>query len=112
MAKVTEKEKALFVELYDKLGSYAAVARETGWSASTVRRWVMAYKEEESAPDKNDTSIPYISFTEQDYFNTKSDENLVRVQELFANTEDWGTLCELTESEKDEMSALRKERLK
>ena len=37
MAKVTNEDIVRFNELYAKLKTYAAVARETGFSASTVK---------------------------------------------------------------------------
>lgn len=38
--KVTPTDIAHFNELYYKLKTYAAVARETGFSASTVKRYI------------------------------------------------------------------------
>lgn len=38
--KVTPQDIAKFNELYYKLKTYAAVARETGFSASTVKRYI------------------------------------------------------------------------
>lgn len=39
--KVTKEEIALFNELYIIHGTYAAVARETGWSPSTVAKYIV-----------------------------------------------------------------------
>lgn len=38
--RVTPEDITKFHELYARLGTYAAVARETGFSASTVGRYV------------------------------------------------------------------------
>lgn len=38
--QVTNEDKITFHRLYAKYGSYAAVARETGFSASTVARHI------------------------------------------------------------------------
>ena len=40
MRKVSKEDIIQMNELYQKLGSYAAVARETGFSASTVSKYV------------------------------------------------------------------------
>lgn len=39
--RVTENDKIKINELYVKLKTYAAVARETGFSASTVKKYVV-----------------------------------------------------------------------
>lgn len=39
--RVTEEDKLIFNELYIKYGSYAEVARQTGWSASTVSKYIV-----------------------------------------------------------------------
>ena len=40
MAKITNEQIVKMIELYEKLGTYAAVARELGISATTVSRYV------------------------------------------------------------------------
>ena len=40
MRKVSKEDIIQMNELYQKLGSYAAVAREIGFSASTVSKYV------------------------------------------------------------------------
>ena len=40
-SKVTEQDKIKMNELYLKLRTYAAVARETGFSASTVKKYII-----------------------------------------------------------------------
>ena len=39
--KVTEEDKILINELYIKLKTYAAVARETGFSPTTVKKYII-----------------------------------------------------------------------
>ena len=38
--KVTNEDIIQFNELYAKYGTYAEVARQTGWSTSTVRKYI------------------------------------------------------------------------
>lgn len=38
--KVTNEDIIQFNELYAKCGTYAEVARQTGWSASTIRKYI------------------------------------------------------------------------
>ena len=40
MAKITNEQIVKMIELYEKLGTYAAVARELGVSATTVSRYI------------------------------------------------------------------------
>ena len=40
-SKVTEQDKIKMNELYLELRTYAAVARETGFSASTVKKYII-----------------------------------------------------------------------
>lgn len=98
MAKrVTEEDKIRFNTLYLRLGTYSGVAKETGFSASTVKKYII--------PDfqiPEDNSI--IKFTKEDIpkgFNPKP----------FIESENWGEFCTLFPDEKTELNELRKELL-
>ena len=80
-------------ELYAKLGTYSAVAKELGISASTVTKYLI--------PDYKPTGIK--STTE---FNKPIDLNL----DLFINAKDeLGSLCALSEEEWADLKELQKE---
>lgn len=92
--KVTTDDIKQFNELYYKYKSYAEVARQTGWSASTVSKYV----------DKN--------------FQPVAVENVVRfeVSQLptfsataFETITNLGELCVLSDEEKEEIKELWKE---
>lgn len=56
MAKITNEQIVKMIELYEKLGTYAAVARALGVSATTVSRYV---KQNQSIKTYvTDTNIP------------------------------------------------------
>ena len=93
--KVTTDDIKQFNELYYKYKSYAEVARQTGWSSSTVTKYI----------DKNYT--PVIE-AEIKRFNVATDLPEFD-SDIFANTEDWGTLLVMSEEELDEMVDLWKE---
>ncbi len=92
--KVTPEDIILFNELYFKLKTYAAVARETGFSASTVSKYV----------DKNWRPVEKENvkkFTKEEVpeFST----------EMFRGVENYGELCVLSDEEKEEIKELWKE---
>lgn len=98
MAKrVTEDDKILFNTLYLKLGTYSGVAKETGFSASTVKKYIV--------PDfriPEDNSI--VKFTKEDVPKVFDPITLVE-------SENWGELCNLTLEEVAEINELKKELL-
>lgn len=92
--KVTPEDIILFNELYFKLKTYAAVARETGFSASTVSKYI----------DKNWRPVEKENvrkFTKEEVpeFST----------EMFRGVENYGELCVLSDEEKEEIKELWKE---
>lgn len=97
MARVTEEDKIKFNELYAKLGTYAAVARETGFSASTVRRYIV----KDSAPAATPTEIVH--------FSEKEMKDLEDLEAMFKSIDDWAKMCELSDEEREEMKVLWKE---
>lgn len=92
--KVTEEDKILMNELYIKLKTYAAVARETGFSPTTVKRYIIQNYVPKDSIQKNkfNLEIPPINY------------------DLF-KVEDFGLLCVLSKEEKDEIEELWKEML-
>lgn len=92
--KVTKEDKILMNELYIKLKTYAAVARETGFSPTTVKRYIIQNYVPKDSIQKNkfDLEIPSINY------------------DLF-KVEDFGLLCVLSKEEKNEIEELWKEML-
>ena len=94
---VQEADKIKFNELYLQFGTYAEVARQTGFSASTVRRYI----------------IP--GYVAQDILNDLKVEFAGELQNLgpkipYPQTaSDWQDLFIMSEEEKKECDKLRKE---
>lgn len=93
-SKVTNEDIIRMNELYFKYKTYAAVAREVGFSASTVKKYI----------------IPNWRPAEQ--------QNIVRFEwsaipdfddEIFKGIDNYGDLCVLTEREQQEISELWRE---
>ena len=82
-------------EIYYQCKSYAETARQTGWSASTVR----AYIDKNFSPVLEDKIHRFNPDTEMPIFST----------EMFEGVENYGDLCELTDDEKVEIVALWEE---
>ena len=94
MARVTSEDILRMNEIYYKTHVFAEVARQTGFSASTVRKYV----------DVN--WKPVVT------------ENIIRFElsqipefdgSIFRGIDNYGELCVLTEQEKEEMKELCKE---
>ena len=94
---VQESDKIQFNELYLKYGTYAEVARQTGFSASTVRRYI----------------VP--NYVSQDILEDLKVEFAGDLQNLgpklpYPKTaQDWQNLFLMSEEEKEEIEELRKE---
>lgn len=78
--------------LYLKLHSYAAVAREVGFSAATVRNYIdpnfsLATEDQIHRFDPN-TELPEFS------------------TDMFTGVDDYGTLCEMSDEEYEEIKQL------
>ena len=94
--KVTAEDIKQFNELYQKYKTYAEVARQTGWSASTVSKYI----------DKNYVMptaaiLVHFDMTTMPEFSP----------EMFKGIENYGELCELSDEEKEGVVALWKELL-
>ena len=95
--KVQQADIERMLELYSQLGTYAAVARETGFSASTVRKYIL----------ENQVVTPVAAVEVFD--TTKLDREVDYTKFLMSN---WGDLCVLTKDEKSEVEHLWKELVK
>lgn len=86
--KVTQQDIIKINELYLKYKTYAAVARETGFSATTVKKYIV----------QNFAAVP----------TTKFEGSTELKSEIFKEYS-WDNLLELSDNEKEEMEILRKE---
>ena len=93
--KVTTDDIKQFNELYYQYKSYAEVARLTGWSSSTVSKYV----------DKNYAPIVETNIIR---FNYKTDIPEFS-SEIFEGVDNWGMLCVLSDDELIELENFRKE---
>ena len=94
MARVTSEDILRMNEIYYKARVFAEVARQTGFSASTVRKYVdVNWK-----PVENESIIKF-DMNDLPEFDTT----------CFKGVENYGDLCVLTEREQDEMKELWKE---
>lgn len=82
-------------ELYYKYKNYAEVARQTGWSASTVRAYV----------DKNFNPIIEDQIKRFDPNTDMPDFD----ETIFEGVENYGDLCVMSDEEFEEIKALWKE---
>ena len=94
MKRVTNEDIRLMNELYYKYKSYAEVARQTGWSSSTVSKYI----------DKNfkpidETKIKHVGVNDVPEFTTA----------LFEGVENLGDLCVLSDDERVEIVDLWEE---
>lgn len=94
MARVTSEDILRMNEIYYKTRVFAEVARQTGFSASTVRKYVdVNWKPIESE------NIIKFDMNDLPEFDTT----------CFKGIENYGDLCVLTEREQDEMKELLRE---
>ena len=88
---ITEETKIKINELYLKIGTYSGVAKEIGCAPSTVKKYI----------------IP--NFVPQEKIKKKvfQREDLPEFSvEGLKNIENWGSLCLLSQEEKDEVREL------
>lgn len=86
--KVTQQDIIKINELYLQYKTYAAVARETGFSAATVKKYII----------QNFAAVP----------TTKFEGSTELKSEIFKGYS-WDNLIDLSDKEKEEMEILRKE---
>lgn len=92
--KVTNEDILQINSLYFQYKTYAEVARQTGFSASTVKKYV----------DKNWTPVCVENIIRFDL--TQLPDFLEQVSEKFKGIENYGSLCILSGEEKEEMKVL------
>jgi hypothetical protein len=95
-SKVTNEDILRINELYYKHKTYAEVARQTGFAASTVKKYVISGWE----PAKNDNIIRF------DLVNLPNFSEAVKI---FRGVTNYGDLCVLNEDEKEELKGLWEE---
>lgn len=93
--RVTIEDKKKINELYYQCHNYAEVARQTGWSASTVR----SYVDPNYKPAIEVQIHRFDPLTEMKPFD----------ESIFDNVENYGDLCVLSDEEKEEMKVLWEE---
>lgn len=91
--KVTNEDIIAMNELYAKYGTYAEVARQTGWSASTVRKYISTAPAAKIVIEIVPFDISHIKKFDTSRFDI----------------ENWGDLLLHTEEEKREIQELWKE---
>ena len=97
MAKrVTNEDILVFNEIYYKTKNYAQVARETGFSASTVRKYI----------DKNWQPVQAENII---HFDIAQLPDFTEAVKNFRGIDNYGSLCVLTEFEQKEIRELWKE---
>ena len=94
--KITNEDILRINELYYKYKTYAEVARQTGFAASTCKKYVIPGWE----PVKKDNII---------HFDLVNLPNFSEVAPLFREVKNYGDLCVLSEEEKNEMKTLWEE---
>ena len=94
--KVTNEDILRINTLYYQYKTYAEVARQTGFAASTVKKYV----------DKNWEPVKVENIKRFDLVNLP---NFYEVAPLFRGIENYGDLCVLNDEEKIEMKSLWEE---
>ena len=94
MARLTDEDKIKINELYLILGTYAGVARATGFSPATVKRYVIS----DYIPNKD------IKVKKQIFL-----KDLKLKESDFSMIENIGDLCFLLKTEKEEIKELWEE---
>jgi len=92
MRVITQKDIQEINKLYAELRTYAAVARKTGFSPATVKKYVIK---------------DYVPVNEEDI--KRFDRPLPDFDPSIFRVDDWGALCVLTDEEVNEIKELWKE---
>lgn len=96
MARVTSEDILRMNEIYYKTRVFAEVARQTGFSASTVRKYV-------------DTKWTPVVTENVITFSMKDIPDFKEAVKCFRGVDNYGDLCVLTEQEREEIKELWKE---
>ena len=94
--KVTNEDILRINEIYYKTKVYAETARQTGFSASTVKKYVI--------PTWKPVAVENIK-----KFDENSLPNFQKAVEIFRGISNYGNLCILTPYEQDEIKKLWEE---
>lgn len=94
--KVTNEDILRINELYYKHKVYAEVARQTGFSASTVKKYVI--------PGWEPVAVENIV-----RFDIAQLPDFQKAAEIFRGIDNYGNLCTLTDFEKEEIRELWRE---
>ena len=92
---ITEEKKIEINELYLKIGTYSGVAKIVGCAPSTVKKYII----EGYVPQANITQK--IKFKKEDLPQFSSSS--------FRGVNNWGDLCRLSNTEREEIKELWKE---
>lgn len=93
MARVTSEDILRMNEIYYKTHVFAEVARQTGFSASTVRKYV-------------DVNWKPVVSEEIVVFNMKNIPDFKEAVKCFRGVDNYGDLCVLSEEERTEIKEL------
>lgn len=93
--RVTEQDKIRINELYLKYGTYAEVARQTGFAPTTVKKYIIPNFTPQSEVKQKKITINDIP----------EDIDI----DMFLKIENFGEFCALSEEEKEDMKELWKE---
>ena len=97
MAKrVNNEDIIIFNTIYYKTKNYAQVARETGFSASTVKKYI----------DKNWKPVQVENII---HFDIAQLPDFTEAVKIFRGVDNYGYLCQLTPIETEEIKELWKE---
>jgi hypothetical protein len=96
MKRITNEDILQINSLYFQYKTYAEVARQTGFAASTVKKYVIPGWE----PAKNDNII---------HFDLVNLPNFSEAVKIFRGVTNYGDLCVLNENEKEELKDLWEE---
>jgi hypothetical protein len=92
-SKVTNEDILRINEIYYKTKVYAETARQTGFSASTIKKYVI--------PGWQPVAVENIK-----KFDENSLPDFQKAVEIFRGIENYGDLCVLTEREQEEIKEL------
>lgn len=94
--KVTNEDILRINELYYKHKTYAEVARQTGFAASTIKKYVI----KDWAPINKENII---------HFDATQLPDFTEAVKIFRGVENYGALCQLTPIETEEIKKLWEE---
>ena len=100
MTKLTDQDIEKIRQLYAEIGTYAGVSRQTGFAASTVKKYVTGIAPAKSKNSRAEEEVQEVPF---DASLLKSFDPSEFIKE------NWNMMCVLTESEIAKVKELWKE---